>query len=105
MKYYLIAGEASGDLHGSNLLKGLYKEDPSCKARFWGGPLMDAAAKEAEGVSCLVRDYKEGAVMGFSSILKMRLSCLGTSAPAKRISSHGSLMQLSSSTIPDSISG
>ena len=77
MKYYLIAGEASGDLHGSNLLKGLYKEDPSCKARFWGGPLMDAAAKEAEGVSCLVRDYKEGAVMGFSSVLKNAPKLLG----------------------------
>ena len=77
MKYYLIAGEASGDLHGSNLLKGLYKEDPSCKARFWGGPLMDAASKEGEGTSGLVRDYKEGAVMGFSSVLKNAPKLLG----------------------------
>ena len=40
MKYYIIAGEASGDLHGSNLMKGLYEEDPSAVIRFWGGDLM-----------------------------------------------------------------
>ena len=77
MKYYLIAGEASGDLHGSNLLKGLYKEDSSCKARFWGGPLMDAASIEGEGISGLVHDYKEGAVMGFSSVIKNAPKLLG----------------------------
>ena len=42
MKYYLIAGEASGDLHGSNLMKGLYAEDPEADCRFWGGERMDA---------------------------------------------------------------
>ena len=40
MKYYIIAGEASGDLHGSNLMKGLYAEDPEADIRFWGGDLM-----------------------------------------------------------------
>lgn len=40
MKYYIIAGEASGDLHGSNLMKGLYAEDPQADIRFWGGNLM-----------------------------------------------------------------
>ena len=40
MKYYIIAGEASGDLHGSNLMKGLYTEDPNADIRFWGGDLM-----------------------------------------------------------------
>ncbi|HAI82947.1 MAG TPA: lipid-A-disaccharide synthase, partial [Chitinophagaceae bacterium] len=40
MKYYLIAGEASGDLHGSNLMKALYKQDASAQMRFWGGDLM-----------------------------------------------------------------
>ena len=40
MKYYIIAGEASGDLHGSNLMKGLYAEDPNADIRFWGGDLM-----------------------------------------------------------------
>ena len=37
MKYYLIAGEASGDLHGSNLMRGLYARDPEADIRFWGG--------------------------------------------------------------------
>ena len=40
MKYYIIAGEASGDLHGSNLMKGIYAEDPDAEIRFWGGDLM-----------------------------------------------------------------
>ena len=40
MKYYIIAGEASGDLHGSNLMKGIYAEDPQADIRFWGGDLM-----------------------------------------------------------------
>ncbi|MBR1957185.1 MAG: lipid-A-disaccharide synthase [Bacteroidales bacterium] len=40
MRYYIIAGEASGDLHGSNLMKGLYAEDPNADIRFWGGDLM-----------------------------------------------------------------
>ena len=42
MKYYLIAGEASGDLHGSNLMKGLLRSDPQAEFRFWGGDLMAA---------------------------------------------------------------
>ncbi len=41
MKYYIIAGEASGDLHGSNLMKGIYAEDPQADIRFWGGDLMN----------------------------------------------------------------
>ena len=40
MKYYIIAGEASGDLHGSNLMKGIYAEDPQAEIRFWGGDSM-----------------------------------------------------------------
>ena len=40
MKYYIIAGEASGDLHGSNLMKALYLEDTNAEIRFWGGDLM-----------------------------------------------------------------
>ena len=42
MKYYIIAGEASGDLHGSNLMKAIYEEDASAEIRFWGGDLMQA---------------------------------------------------------------
>ena len=66
MKYYIIAGEASGDLHGSNLIKGIRTEDPQAEIRFWGGDLMAAAA--APG-GTLVRHYKEGAVMGFVEVL------------------------------------
>ena len=65
MKYYIIAGEASGDLHGSNLMKGIYAEDPKAEIRFWGGDLMSAA----DHGSGLVRHYKEGAVMGFVEVL------------------------------------
>ena len=65
MKYYIIAGEASGDLHGSNLIKGICTEDPQAEIRFWGGDLMAAAAPGG----ILVRHYKEGAVMGFVEVL------------------------------------
>lgn len=68
MKYYIIAGEASGDLHGSNLMKGIYAEDPKAEIRFWGGDNMVAAWKSGEGTG-LVRHYKEGAVMGFVEVL------------------------------------
>jgi lipid-A-disaccharide synthase len=63
MKYYIIAGEASGDLHGSNLMKALYEEDPQADIRFWGGDLMQAAG----GV--LVKHYRELAFMGFAEVL------------------------------------
>ena len=70
MKYYIIAGEASGDLHGSNLMKGLYAEDPEAEVRFWGGDLMASAAETAGGGrGALVRHYREGAVMGISDVL------------------------------------
>lgn len=62
MKYYIIAGEASGDLHGSNLIKGLKQINPSCEIRCWGGEMMKAAG------GCLVRDYKETAIMGFLEV-------------------------------------
>lgn len=71
MKYYIIAGEASGDLHGSNLMKGLYAEDPEADVRFWGGPLMDAVYHEHQEGEGLVVDYTEGAVMGFLEVLQM----------------------------------
>ena len=76
MKYYLIAGEASGDLHGSNLMKGLYKEDPEADIRFWGGGLMDAVYKEHQSGIGLVKDYREGAVLGFVEILLSARSLL-----------------------------
>ena len=70
MKYYIVAGEASGDLHGSNLMKGLYKEDPQAQMRFWGGPLMDAVYKEHETGEGLVEDYRAGAVMGLVEVIR-----------------------------------
>ncbi len=63
MRYYLVAGEASGDLHGSNLIKGLKKTDPNAEFRCWGGDLM-----AAEGAH-LVRHYKETAIIGFVEVL------------------------------------
>lgn len=69
MKYYIIAGEASGDLHGSNLMRGLYQEDPSADIRFWGGELMDGVYREHQDGTGLVQDYKDGAVIGFVQIV------------------------------------
>ena len=63
MRYFLIAGEASGDLHGSNLVKGLRAEDPAAEIRCWGGELMQAAGAE------LLHHYREGAVMGLTDVL------------------------------------
>ena len=57
MRYYLIAGEASGDLHGSNLMRGLYAGDPQADIRFWGGPLMDAVYREHQDGDGFVQDY------------------------------------------------
>ena len=64
MKYYIIAGEASGDLHGSNLMKGLKQADPEADFRFWGGDLM------AMQGGVMVKHYKETAIMGFIEVLK-----------------------------------
>ena len=63
MRYYLIAGEASGDLHGSNLIRGLLAEDPEAACRCRGGELMEAAG------ATLVQHYREGAVMGLTDVL------------------------------------
>ena len=62
-RWYIIAGEASGDLHGSNLMRGLYAADPGAEMRFWGGDMMAAVSNG------LVKDYREGAVIGFSQVL------------------------------------
>ena len=64
MKYYIIAGEASGDLHGSNLIKELRKEDPAAQVRCWGGDLMEAAGGQ------VVKHYRELAFMGFAEVVK-----------------------------------
>jgi len=59
VKYYIIAGEASGDLHASNLMKALLLEDSEAEFRFWGGDKMQAVG------GTLVKHYKELAFMGF----------------------------------------
>jgi lipid-A-disaccharide synthase len=64
MKYYIIAGEASGDLHGSNLIKEIKRLDPAASIRAWGGDLMkDAGAS-------LVKHYRDLAFMGFLEVIK-----------------------------------
>lgn len=63
MKYYLISGEASGDLHGSNLIKALKKQDPSAEIRCWGGDLMQNAG------GTLVKHYRDLAFMGFTEVV------------------------------------
>lgn len=64
MKYYLISGEASGDLHGSNLIKALKQQDPEADIRCWGGDLMEAAG------GTLVKHYRDLAFMGFAEVVK-----------------------------------
>ena len=63
MKYYIIAGEASGDLHGSNLIASIRKKDPRAKIRAWGGDLM-----KKQGAT-LVKHYRDLAFMGFVEVL------------------------------------
>lgn len=85
MKYYIIAGEASGDLHGSNLMKGIYAEDGGADIRFWGGDLMkevhDANQKGSDG---LVRHYKDGAIMGFTEVFVKARQLLGNVSSCKK---------------------
>ena len=64
MKYFIIAGEASGDLHGSNLVKALYKQGANCEIVGWGGDLMKAAGLR------LLQHYKRTSFMGFWEVLK-----------------------------------
>ena len=78
MRYYIIAGEASGDLHGSNLMKGIHAEDPKAEIRFWGGDLMAQAGGE------IVRHYKEGAVMGFVEVIAKARRLLGNVSFCKK---------------------
>lgn len=63
MKYYIIAGEASGDLHGANLMKALLKQDVNAQFRFWGGDLMNKVSPT------LVKHYRDLAFMGFLEVV------------------------------------
>ncbi len=114
MRYYIIAGEASGDLHGSNLMKGIYAENPQAEIRFWGGDLMFAVWDSFQNnpshtcglgpspcgqggstvlkttpdlyAECkgLVRHYKEGAVMGFFEVFVKARKLLGNVSFCKK---------------------
>ncbi|WP_418983492.1 lipid-A-disaccharide synthase [Alistipes sp.] len=66
MKYYLIAGEPSGDLHGANLIEGLKKADPEAQFRFWGGDHMAAAG----GAENLRKHYRETSFFGIVQVLR-----------------------------------
>ncbi|MFR9503935.1 MAG: lipid-A-disaccharide synthase [Rikenellaceae bacterium] len=65
MRYFLLAGEPSGDLHGANLIKALKKEDPAAEFQFWGG---DAMAAEG-GVSNLLKHYRQSSFFGVIEVL------------------------------------
>ena len=64
LKVYLIAGEPSGDMHGSNLMKGLLASDSGCEIRFWGGDMM------SEVGGTMVKHYRETVMIGFVEVLK-----------------------------------
>src|ERR1700684_1575180 len=71
MKYYIIAGEASGDLHGSNLIKELQQLDANANVRCWGGDLMQATG------AVLVKHYRDLAFMGFAEVVMNLKTILG----------------------------
>jgi lipid-A-disaccharide synthase len=71
VKYYIIAGEASGDLHASNLMKELKKLDSGAQFRCWGGDLMKAQGAE------LVKHYRDLAFMGFTEVIMNLKTILG----------------------------
>jgi lipid-A-disaccharide synthase len=77
MKYYIIAGEQSGDLHGSNLMKAIQLKDANADFRFFGGDKMQAVGGE------LVKHYKEMAFMGFAEVVKNLPSILKNLKRAK----------------------
>ncbi len=65
MRYYLIAGEPSGDLHGANLMRGIVQHDPEAEFRFWGGDMM----AEVGGPSNLVKHYRETSFFGILQVV------------------------------------
>ncbi len=66
MRYYIIAGEASGDIHTSKLMEGIRANDPEAQFRFWGGDRMVSVG----GKENLVAHYKDSAIMGFSAVFR-----------------------------------
>ena len=80
MKYYTIAGEPSGDLHGANLMKGLRKSDPEAEFRFWGGDMMARVG----GSENLVKHYREMSFFGFVQVAMNIRTILGQMGDCRR---------------------
>ena len=78
MKYYIIAGEASGDLHGSNLMKAILRSDPQAEIRFWGGDLMQSVG------GTLVKHIRDLAFMGFVEVVANLRTVLNNIALCKK---------------------
>jgi len=82
MKYYIIAGEASGDLHASNLMFAIKEKDPEAEFRVWGGDLMKKAGGE------LVKHYRDLAFMGFIEVFKNLMTIMDNLAFCKSDIQH-----------------
>ncbi|MBR4969701.1 MAG: lipid-A-disaccharide synthase [Alistipes sp.] len=80
MKYYIISGEPSGDLHGSNLMRGLQAEDSEAQFRFWGGDKM----AEVGGAENLAKHYRETSFFGIAQVLRNLKTIFGQIDECKR---------------------
>ena len=80
MKYYIIVGEPSGDLHGSNLMRGLQAEDSEAQFRFWGGDKM----AEVGGAENLAKHYRETSFFGIAQVLRNLKTIFGQIDECKR---------------------
>ncbi len=80
MRYYIIVGEPSGDLHGSNLMKGIVAEDSEAQFRFWGGDKM----AEVGGKENLAKHYRETSFFGIANVLRNLRTVLGQIDECKR---------------------
>lgn len=80
MRYYLIAGEPSGDLHGANLMRGILKADADAAFRFWGGDMMSAAG----GADNLVKHYRDTSFFGFAEVVRNLPTILGQFEECRR---------------------
>lgn len=80
MKYYIIVGEASGDLHGSKLIKGIKQSDSDAEFRFWGGDKMIDVC----GVENLVKHHKEASFMGIFEVIRNLNTILAQMAICKK---------------------
>ena len=80
MKYYIIVGEPSGDLHGSNLMKGIVAEDSEAQFRFWGGDKM----AEVGGKENLAKHYRETSFFGIVQVVRNLRTVLGQIDECKR---------------------